>query len=52
MLFDVMHKNKGDSVIIKLWPPCPPHHLQHISDGKINVSFTFPVEILCSFHNH
>ena len=47
-----MDKNQSHATIIKLWPPGPPHHLQDICDGEVNVSFTLAIKIFCSLDDN
>lgn len=52
VLFDVVDKNTGDSVIIVLWSSGSTHHLQYIRDGHIDVATGLAIIVFRSFDDH
>ena len=47
-----MKENDSHTLIVILWPASPPHHLQDVGDGVVDVALGFAIEVLCSFDNH
>ncbi|WVZ20270.1 hypothetical protein V8G54_007592 [Vigna mungo] len=51
-LFGFMNKNHSFPMLIKLRAPSTTHHLQNISDWKINIPLCFSIIVLSSLDNH
>mmetsp|Transcript_28049 Transcript_28049/g.71482 ORF Transcript_28049/g.71482 Transcript_28049/m.71482 type:complete len:299 (-) Transcript_28049:1687-2583(-) len=51
-LLRILHQYNCLTQIIELRPPCSSHHLQHISDGVVNVSLCLSVVVLRALYNN